>query len=150
MNKARQAVLNELLPRLEIEIPLSSGEGDLINPSALFPFVPHKTVLEIGFGNGEHVAAMMRTRPDDGFIGCEPFVNGMAAFLKTIKDEKNDHVRVWMDDAMEVVDHLTGDSLDEIYVLNPDPWPKTRHHKRRIISQANLDKCARVLKPGGF
>lgn len=144
LNASRQAVYDELLPKLQLP---SSGALAL---SGLFSFTPEKTVLEIGFGNGEHVAAMMHARPADGFIACEPYINGMTAFLKQIKDEKHDHVRVWMDDAIEVVDRLDVSCLDEIYVLNPDPWPKARHHKRRIISQDNLTRFARVMKPGGL
>ncbi len=105
--------------------------------------------MEIGFGNGEHLSALMRQNLDEAFIGAEPFINGMAAFLKDIRDEPHENIRVWMDDAILLVESLPSDYLNGIYVLNPDPWPKARHHKRRIISQDNLTKFARVLKPGG-
>ncbi len=149
LNKTRQDVIDTLLPALEIPEECLTEKGNL-DTASLFDSPRARMVLEIGFGNGEHVADMMRARPGDGFIACEPFINGMAAFLKEIKDEKHDHVRVWMEDAIIVADSLSDNSLDEIYVLNPDPWPKKRHYKRRIISQDNLDKFARILKPGGL
>lgn len=175
LNESRQTVLDEVLPKLSLTLPsdegplpLPGGRGQrrsasnedrsvnvvgegkrLLNPQSLFPAPRAAIWMEIGFGNGEHVAAMMRAQPENGFIACEPFINGMSAFLKQIKDEPHDHVRVWMDDAIRVVDSLTPGSLAGIYVLNPDPWPKKRHFKRRIISQTNLDKFAHVLEPGG-
>ncbi len=118
-------------------------------PEEIFGFNPPALWLEIGFGNGEHLAALMEKHPRDGFIGAEPFINGMAAFLKIIKEHPHDRVRVLMDDAMLIVNSLADTSLDGIYVLNPDPWHKKRHHKRRIVSRKNLDAFARVLKPGG-
>ncbi len=107
--------------------------------------------MEIGFGSGEHLSALLRRHPDRHYIGAEPFINGMAAFLKDIKDEPDciSRVRVCMDDAIPVVRRLPKNALDGIYVLNPDPWPKTRHHKRRIISQENLDFFSSALKSGG-
>ncbi len=110
-----------------------------------------KVILEIGFGNGEHLAEMMRRNPENNFIGAEPFINGMTAFLKEI-DESDDlelnNIRVHMDDAIPLVKSLTSNSIDEIYVLNPDPWHKTRHHQRRIINQANLTEFSRIMKSG--
>ncbi|HEY8191509.1 MAG TPA: tRNA (guanosine(46)-N7)-methyltransferase TrmB [Alphaproteobacteria bacterium] len=106
--------------------------------------------LEIGFGNGEHLKGQMERHPERMFIGAEPFINGMSAFLNSIRDLPRDNIRVWMDDAMMVVDTMPDQYLSGIYVLNPDPWPKRRHYKRRLISQVNLSKFARVLKPGGM
>ena len=110
----------------------------------------NKVILEIGFGNGEHLAEMMRRNPTHNFIGAEPFKNGMTAFLKEINDDKLplDNIRVHMDDAIPLVKSLAPNSIDEIYVLNPDPWHKTRHHQRRIINQSNLDEFSRIMKKG--
>lgn len=119
------------------------------------PYIPSDSLegcpvwLEIGFGNGEHLKGLMERHPDHFYIGAEPFINGMSAFLKSIVQMPHNNIRVWMDDAIILVDAMPDQYLDGIYVLNPDPWPKRRHHKRRIISQENLTKFARVLKPGG-
>lgn len=148
LHRERQSVLDELLPRLSIPDALLTEIGDL-PPETLFPAPLPALWLEIGFGSGEHLSALMRRHPDWGFIGAEPFINGMSAFLKDIKDGPHDRIRVLMDDAMLAVNSLTPGTVDGIYVLNPDPWPKKRHYKRRIISQKNLDAFARILKPGG-
>lgn len=123
------------------------GENNL-DPRDLFSSPKKEYWLEIGFGNGEHVAALMRRHPDYGFLAAEPFINGMSAFLKTVQDN-HENVRVLMDDAMLLARALKDKSLDGIYILNPDPWPKKRHHKRRIVNAENLEIFARILKPGG-
>ena len=106
--------------------------------------------MEIGFGNGERLAQHILREPETGFIGAEPFINGMSAFLREIKEKNSmENIRVTMDDALPLVKSLTPNSIDEIYVLNPDPWHKKRHHKRRIINQDNLSEFARILKSGG-
>lgn len=149
LNKERAGVLDTLLPQLNIPAKFLTEKGDL-TPEILFGAPLPALWLEIGFGNGEHLAALMEQHPAWGFIGAEPFVNGMAAFLKMIKGVPHERIRVLMDDAMMAVNSLTDSSLDGIYVLNPDPWPKKRHYKRRIISRKNLDAFARTLKPGGL
>lgn len=148
LNSGRKEAIEILLPKLEISQKRIDEKGSL-RPEDLFGFVPPSLWMEIGFGNGEHLAALIRRDPLGGYIGAEPFINGMAAFLKDIHEGPHDNVRVWMDDAMMVVKSLCDECLDGFYVLNPDPWPKTRHHKRRIINQDNLNQFARTLKPGG-
>lgn len=103
--------------------------------------------MEIGFGDGEHLAALMNHHPDHNFIGFEPYINGMGNFINRIQGSPYDHMRVCMDDAIPVLHDMPDACLNRLYVLNPDPWPKTRHHKRRIINQKNLDIFARLLKP---
>lgn len=105
--------------------------------------------FEIGFGNGEHLRNEALAHPDTAFFGAEPFVNGMAAFLKSVQDDDCDNIRVYMDDAITVIDALADGQLDGIYILNPDPWPKKRHWKRRIVQPESIEKFVRVLKPGG-
>lgn len=139
--------MESLLPALSIPPALLTQKGDLA-PAALFG-TPAPTILEIGFGSGEHVKGMMERHPDHHFLACEPFENGMAAFLKSISTAPLRNVRLLMDDALLLARSLTNECLEEIYILNPDPWHKTRHHKRRIISPENLDVFARILKPGG-
>lgn len=136
----RQTALDALLPALQIP---DNHNGPV------FDGKDRPVWLEIGFGNGEHLAGLMRRHPDWRFIGAEPFINGMSAFLKDIENDPHENIRVWMDDALLLLPLLPEAYLDGIYVLNPDPWPKKRHHKRRIISQDNLTAFARVLKPGG-
>lgn len=150
LNKVRQLLLDNLYPTLAISEDQITSAGDL-DPHALFSHKPEKITLEIGFGNGEHLAELMRRHPGEGFIGAEPFINGMTAFLKQIDDQKTtENIRTYMDDAMPLVKSLRAESIDTIYVLNPDPWHKTRHHQRRIINQKNLDDFARILKPQGM
>ena len=148
LNKSRTAALDELLPVLQIPAADLTEQGDL-PPQTLFNRPTLSFWLEVGFGNGEHLAAQMEAHPDRAYLGAEPFANGMAAFLKAIKDKPHNNVRVLMDDAMMIANSLSDGCLDGIYILNPDPWHKKRHHKRRIVNRTNLDQFARILKPGG-
>jgi tRNA (guanine-N7-)-methyltransferase len=145
---SRQTTLDTLLPDLQLKTEDLKEDGSL-DPATLYSKKYARTVLEIGIGNGEHLANMMRARPDAAYIGAEPFINGMTAFLKSINDDPKNNIRVWMDDALMIVRSLDDASLDAIYILNPDPWPKTRHHKRRIVRLETLAHYHRVLKPGG-
>ncbi len=102
----------------------------------------------MGFGTGEHLAAQAESHPGTGFIGCEPFVNGVARLLALIADRNLGNVRVFADDARLVLEALGPASIGRAFVLFPDPWPKSRHHKRRFIAPATVDALARVLKDG--
>lgn len=104
--------------------------------------------LEIGFGGGEHLAAQAEAHPGIGFIGCEPFIDGVARLLGRIAGRDLGNVRILSDDAWPLIEALEGDSIGRVFVLFPDPWPKRRHHKRRLLSDPMLDELARVLKPG--
>src|SRR5690606_37519195 len=105
--------------------------------------------LEIGFGGGEHLLHETTTRPGTGFIGVEPFVNGMAKMAAALERQPLANIRLFHDDATLLLDWLPAASLDGIDLLYPDPWPKKRHWKRRFVNAANLDRFARALKPGG-
>ena len=148
LNSSRKRVIEDLLPELSIEETLLT-EGGSLAPSSLFEKPYKECWFEIGFGTGEHLSGLMRRDPENAYIGAEPFINGMAAFLKDIRDEPHDNIRVHMDDAMMVANSLADESLDGIYILNPDPWHKKRHHKRRMVRRENLECFARILKPGG-
>ena len=148
LNAERQSAMDEMYPDLGIDKSLITEKQD-IDPYSLYKDKPKQIWLEIGFGNGEHLHGCLLRHPEYGFIGAEPFVNGMAAFLKDIRPDDPQNVRVWMNDAIRLICSLQSKSIDRIYVLNPDPWPKTRHHKRRIINPENLNEISRVLKPGG-
>ncbi|MGX9142175.1 tRNA (guanine(46)-N(7))-methyltransferase TrmB [Mesorhizobium sp. 128a] len=105
--------------------------------------------LEIGFGGGEHLLHRATEDPAAGFIGVEPFVNGMAKLMMAVREKPLANLRVHNDDATRLLDWLPQASLDGIDLLYPDPWPKKKHWKRRFVSRLNLDRFARVLKPGG-
>lgn len=105
--------------------------------------------LEIGFGAGEHLAAQAADRPGHGFIGCEPFLNGVVGALGHVRDRTLANVRLHMGDALDVVERLPDASLERLYLLHPDPWPKARHAKRRMVNDGPLDLFAAKLRPGG-
>lgn len=105
--------------------------------------------LEIGFGAGEHLAAQATMRPDHGFIGCEPFLNGVVGALGHIARDNLTNIRLHMGDALDVLRRLPAASLARVYLLHPDPWPKVRHAKRRMMNPGPLDLIAEKLRPGG-
>jgi tRNA (guanine-N7-)-methyltransferase len=105
-------------------------------------------VLEIGFGGGEHLVAQATAHPDQLFIGVEPFLNGVASCLRHIEKANAANIRLYQGDARDLVTRLPDASLDLVYILFPDPWPKRRHHKRRLIQPEFLDELARVMRPG--
>ncbi len=148
LSALRQDVLAKLLPTLKMSDEMLNRKGQ-ITAKNLFDKPVKEFWMEIGFGNGEHLSALMRRHPDNGYIGAEPFVNGMSAFFLDIENDPHHNLRVIMDDAMLAVEALADHSLDGIYILNPDPWHKLRHHKRRIVRAESLVQFARVLKPGG-
>ncbi|MBI3418745.1 MAG: tRNA (guanosine(46)-N7)-methyltransferase TrmB [Proteobacteria bacterium] len=131
--------------------PLSPPEGRGNAPLDLHKLFPNakEIWLEIGFGSGEHLAAQAKAHPETGFIGCEPFVNGVAGLLSLIDAEKLENIRIHPADARPLLDRLPPASIARAFVLFPDPWPKKRHIGRRFIGPDNLVKLARVLKPGG-
>jgi tRNA (guanine-N7-)-methyltransferase len=142
LRPGHEELLRDLLPSLRV--PQSGGPIDL---QALFPETASVTI-EIGFGGGEHLAAEARTHPDTGFIGCEPFANGMAKLLAVTQEESLSNVRLWDRDATELLPMLPDASVGEVYLLYPDPWPKRRQRKRRFVSDENLTALARVMRPG--
>jgi tRNA (guanine-N7-)-methyltransferase len=117
---------------------------------ALFAAKVSAVRLEIGFGGGEHLRHEAGSHPETGFIGVEPFVNGMAKMMMAMDKQPLANLRVHDEDATQVLDWLPQASLDGIDLFYPDPWPKKKHWKRRFVSQVNLDRFARVLKPGGL
>jgi len=142
---ARKRLIAELLEALAI----SGDEDSPIQPRSLFPDAA-QIWMEIGFGDGEHLAGLMGKNLDVGFLGIEPYINGMGNFLNRIQGMDTPNVRVHMDDAIPLLHRMDDGCLDRLYVLNPDPWPKARHHKRRIINQTHLDLFSRLLKPGSL
>lgn len=145
LRKEHQRLIAENLPALEID--LSAGLSD---PALLFEQQPDKIWLEIGFGGGEHLAAQACAHPDIGFIGCEPFMNGVARLLGSIEQDNLSNIRLYTEDAREVLDALPDASIDRCFILFPDPWPKRRHNRRRIVSPKTLNAIARVLTDGAL
>ena len=141
----QQRLMDELLPTLRLD-PSSALEGELTD---CFTKAAGSTHLEIGFGGGEHLVHQALKHPEINFIGVEPFINGMAKILGRIDDEGLSNIRLFDDDATQLLDWLPAESLDQVDLLYPDPWPKKRHWKRRFVSQVNLQRIWRVLKPGG-
>jgi tRNA (guanine-N7-)-methyltransferase len=119
------------------------------DPAAPTPSVVGACILEIGFGGGEHLIAQAARDPTIHFIGVEPFVNGVGACLRQLNESGAKNVRIHHGDARDVIAVLPDARLDRLYILFPDPWPKTRHHKRRLIQPDFIDSLARVLKPDG-
>lgn len=105
--------------------------------------------LEIGFGSGEHLAFRADLLPDHGFVGCEPFLNGVATALGHIRDRNLRNVRLWRGDALDVVQRVPDGALSFLYLLHPDPWPKARHAKRRMVNDGPITLFAAKLRPGG-
>ncbi len=142
LRQGQSALVEELLPAVAVpaEGPLDSRRlfGD-----------ERPLHFEIGFGAGEHLAWRADLLPDHGFIGAEPFLNGVAAALGHLRDRHLANVRLYMGDALEVLERLPDSSLAFVYLLHPDPWPKARHAKRRMVNDGPLDLIAAKLKPGG-
>jgi tRNA (guanine-N7-)-methyltransferase len=144
--RAHQAdLIAHLLPHLAVDIqqspPLSLAE--LFDPPAA------AMRLEIGFGGGEHLIAEAQKFPETGFIGCEPYVNGMAKILARIEAHNIGNVRLFAGDAADLLAWLPPRSLTRIDLIHPDPWPKRRHWKRRFVQDATVAAMARLLNKGG-
>lgn len=106
--------------------------------------------MEIGFGGGEHLLHMAQTYPDTNFIGCEAFINGVAKLVPLIDEHKITNTRIHMGDARDMLEVLPKASLDKVFLLYPDPWPKKRHHRRRFVNTENMDWISAAMKPGAI
>lgn len=142
----KRQLVETLLPQIAID-PATLAEGRC-DPVALFDSPAKPVWLEIGFGGGEHIATQASQNPGVHLIGCEPFVNGIAALLDEIDRDDIGNIRIFADDARILLDALPDASISRCFILFPDPWPKTRHNRRRFISGENLDSLARVMKDG--
>ena len=137
--------LETLLPRLRVDLPDPPGRLD---PARLFPGPMDDLWLEVGFGGGEHLAGVARDHPGVGLLGVEPFVGGVAKLLGRLEAEGTPNVRLVVDDARLVLDALPDGCLGRAYVLFPDPWPKRRQQKRRIVAPRTAAAFVRLLRPG--
>ena len=141
LRAGQQALMDDFLPTVAVP------EGPL-NARALFGD-DRPLQFEIGFGGGEHLAWQAQHAPTHGLIGCEPFVNGVVSALLHIRDKALPNVRLHMGDALDALARLPDGSLDRVYLLHPDPWPKARHAKRRMMNPGPIAMIAAKLKPGG-
>jgi tRNA (guanine-N7-)-methyltransferase len=142
----RQArLIATLLPHLAVDL-CAPAPDDL---AGLFPVPVDHVRLEIGFGGGEAMIEQARAQPRTGFLGVEPFVNGMAKALAAIEDADLKNIRLHFDDAVTLIDWLPAASLARIDLIHPDPWPKRRHWKRRFVQDEMVQRFARVLRAGG-
>lgn len=137
-------MLDELLPRVVLTIPPSGR----VQPGAGFCVGGRPVWLEIGFGAGEHLAAQADYHREISFIGCEVFENGIVKMLRQIERLRLDNVRLFADDARVLIQALAAASVDRVFILFPDPWPKRRHAKRRIVSRKTLDALAAIMRDG--
>jgi len=144
LSASQQTFLEDALPGMTIDpasVPNSIGD--------LFSGPVSDVWMEVGFGSGEHLVALAQSQSDIGFIGCEPFINGVAKAVRDAKAAGLSNVLIYPDDARQVLDALPEASLGRVYVLFPDPWPKKRHRMRRFVGPDNLPSLARVIRPGG-
>ena len=141
LRAGQERLLAEALPRFEIA-PEALWRGDA------FGVEPPEIWLEVGFGAGEHLIAQAKAHPEIGFIGCEPFLNGVAAALAGVERERLANVRLRRGDAEALLEAAPGAYFARVFVLYPDPWPKRRHHKRRLVSAAVVHTLARTMRPG--
>ncbi|QRG08184.1 tRNA (guanosine(46)-N7)-methyltransferase TrmB [Xanthobacter dioxanivorans] len=139
----QQDAIARLLPTYRLDLK------DAAAPRDLFPGPVAGLWLEIGFGGGEHLLAHAIRRPDMGFIGVEPFLNGMARMLVDLEASALSNIRLFDQDAALLLDRLPAGCLDGADLFYPDPWPKRRHWKRRFVRPDNLDRLARAIRPGG-
>ncbi|MEG6508432.1 tRNA (guanosine(46)-N7)-methyltransferase TrmB [Methyloligella sp. 2.7D] len=141
----KASLMETRLPALRLPLQAPAPES----LAALFPSGADQVWLEIGFGGGEHLAWQAEHNPKTGLIGCEPFFNGVASLLAQAEAKGLDNIRLQDGDAREVLAWLPEGAIDRVFMLFPDPWPKTRHKKRRLLNEETASEIARVLKPGG-
>ncbi|HEX4533312.1 MAG TPA: tRNA (guanine(46)-N(7))-methyltransferase TrmB, partial [Rhizomicrobium sp.] len=139
----QQSLFDTLLPTFALAI------RDKANPCEYFSPPPEEVWLEVGFGGGEHLLAQAQAHPRVGMIGAEPYESGVAKLLSKLESAPVPNLRIYMDDARDIIEALPDASIARVFTLFPDPWPKTRHHKRRFVQMQMLDQLARVLKPRG-
>lgn len=161
IHKAKSFLLENFLPLVLLD------KGEKINFATIFGRERQKNCLEIGFGDGDHLAALVRREPNTGFIGVEVYQNGVAnllSLLTGIKESQDignlanpqemvqriDNLKIFADDVRLLFAAIPDESLDKVYLLFPDPWPKSRHAARRFVNQENLYELARILKKGGI
>lgn len=143
------AHLEQGLTRFGLDADLLSGHAD-ITPIDFFAHQPKDVFLEIGFGGGEHLIARAKEAPEAGFIGAEPFMNGVASLCRHLIENETENTIIWPEDIRLLLPSFKAETLAGIFILFPDPWPKFRHQGRRIIQPSLLNELHRVLRPQGM
>jgi tRNA (guanine-N7-)-methyltransferase len=147
--RSRGKTLREGQERLLAEaLPLFSIEPESLPAGRAFVTPPREVWLEVGFGAGEHLVEQAKANADVGLVGCEPFLNGVVAALAGLKREQLSNVRLWRGDAQAVIEAAPDAFFSRVFILYPDPWPKRRHHKRRVIAPGTVEALARVMRRG--
>jgi tRNA (guanine-N7-)-methyltransferase len=146
LRAGRQRLTETLLPRLALSA--HDRQAQTLDPRTLFPQPPEAVWLEIGFGAGEHLARLAAENSSVGFIGCEPYINGVASLLRHIDERGLDNIRILVDDAALLLPALVPGSIARAYLLFPDPWPKRRHNRRRFVNPGNIDLMSSALADG--
>ncbi len=147
LRAGRQALVERRLPELGFEIDATTPGG--LDPRTLFSPAVDEVWLEIGFGNGEHLTHQAEASPGIGLIGADPYLAGVARMVAHVEERRLENVRLYVDDARLLLAALADASIGRLFTLFPDPWPKARHHKRRLVCEATILEAARVLAPGG-
>lgn len=142
LSSAQAKLMRDVFPRFDVADKVAEGQSPFTN-------MPGMHWLEIGFGGAEHLLWQAETHPDVTLLGVEPFLNGVAKAVKGISDKELTNIRLHRGDARDVLAVLPDNTLERVFVLFPDPWPKVRHHKRRIINETFIAELHRVIKPGG-
>lgn len=160
LKPGQKNLMETLYPTLALPI-IDRGEAEAgprpdlagsIDPRSFFtdmPQPPESLWLEIGFGGGEHLAHQAQHNPAIGFLGAEPFINGIGKLLSKIDEHDLKNVRLYGEDVRPLLDRLPDACFDKVFLLFPDPWPKSRHWRRRFVNDWNLDMIGRLLKDGG-
>lgn len=134
-------IIQSMLPNLAIK----AKEEELKNIADIFPQQYQSYVMEIGFGSGENILAAAKNNPSNAYIGCEVFTGGVTTLLTAIEENQIDNIRIWHNDALDLIKILPDASLNLVYILHPDPWPKRRHNKRRLINAEFLRTIAKKM-----
>ena len=137
-------LMENMLPRVSVD-PATGLDGFV----STLPNPERELWLEIGFGGGEHLASRAHARPDIDFVGCEPFQNGVAKLLAEIASADLSNIKIFPDDASKLLERLPAQSVEKVFLLFPDPWPKRRQKKRRFLNEINIASLARVIRFGG-
>lgn len=146
LSARQQGLIDTLLPHLTVPVD-GTADGELARVDLFEDKC--ELWLEIGFGGAEHLLGQAARHPDIGFIGCEPFIEGMAKALTGIESDNISNIRLWMDDARVMMAKLADHSVDRLFIMFPDPWPKKKHQKRRLIQPEFLTEVRRIMKRGG-
>jgi tRNA (guanine-N7-)-methyltransferase len=144
LSDSKKKLLEELLPKIEIKT-IDDSDDNLVRILTMAK-EGRRIIFEIGYGAGENLFNLAKNNPDDIFIGCEVFITGVAKLLKNIDEHSINNIYLFNGDAISLLEYLPDDFLSKLYLLFPDPWPKAKHHKRRIVNNKNIELFANKLK----